>query len=777
MENIELDSNGDELIKLNAFTEQAYLNYAMSVVTDRALPHISDGLKPVQRRIVYAMHNLGLRPDTPYRKSARTVGEVIGKYHPHGDSACYEAMVLMAQSFSFRYPLVDGQGNWGSRDEPQSYAAMRYTESRLAKFSDVLLKELEQGTVEWQPNFDGSVDEPKVMPSVLPNVLLCGSFGIAVGMATSIPCHNARETVAACIAMLDNPDIALEELMRHLPAPDLPTRAEIITPISEFAKIYSTGRGTFKMRATYVVEDGNVVITNLPYQASAPKIVKQIADLMEGKAKGNGKQVKFSLVSDVRDESGHEHDCRLVIVPRSNRVDIHKMMLHLFATTDLQKNYPVNMNVIGLDGRPRVFSLKELLAEWLRFRKDTVTNRIKSRLEKVNARLHLLDGLFIALLDIDEVIRIIRTSEDPKAELMKRFKLDEIQTEYILETKLRQLARLADIKLRAEQKELLEEKEKLNGYLTSERKFLNLIKKELQEYADKYGDDRMSVLAVREEAKIISEKELTPSEVVTVVLSVNGWIRSAKGADIDARNLAYMAGDSFAMSVTGRSNQQLVIVTRQGRVYSMDPSELPSARGKGEPLTKNFDFEAQDAAAGMVLDDGSASYLIYSDAGYGFIATVDSLLCSNRKGKTLLTVPEGGVVQQPIRFDESRDKLALTVTSAGRMLVISAEALPRMAKGKGGRLIGLAGKTVAAREEYVVKTVFLGEKDTAVIHAGKRTLTLEHAKLEAYRGEPSARGTRLPQGFQRVDDVEIVSAVRSGTSSNVQGETSNAEDL
>jgi topoisomerase-4 subunit A len=752
MEDIELDSNGNEFIKLHSFTEQAFLNYSMSVITDRALPHISDGLKPVQRRIIYAMHNLGLRPDSPFRKSARTVGEVIGKFHPHGDASCYEAMVLMAQPFSYRYTFVDGQGNWGSKDDPKSFASMRYTESRLTSFADVLLKELELGTVEWQPNFDGSINEPKFMPSLLPNVLLNGSVGIAVGMATSIPPHNARELANACVALLDNPDITLEELMKFVPAPDYPSYAEIITSSNDFFQIYSTGRGSLKMRATYVVENGNVVVTNLPYQASSSTIVKQIADLMEG----NGRQAKFTLVSDVRDESDYDHACRLVIVPRSNRVDIHKMMLHLFATTDLQKNYQVNMNIIGLDGRPKVYPLKDILAEWLTFRKDTVRSRIKSRLEKVNLRLHLLDGLFIAILNIDEVIRIIRTSDDPKTELMKRFALDEQQTEYILETKLRQLARLVDLKLRAEQKELLEEKEKLDGYLNSEKKFNALIKKEILQCAKDYGDDRMSRLAVRDEAKVISEKELVPSEILTVVLSEKGWIRAAKGSDVDAKGLNYMTGDGFAFSTVGRSNQELVFITKLGRTYSLDPSTLPSARGKGEPLTGRFDFEPGDQVAGMMIGDEADLYLIYSDAGYGFITSLGTMLGANRKGKSVLSVPEGGVVLPPVRFNSEIHTRVLAVTSTGRMLLSPLENVPRLAKGKGGRLIAIPGKVVADRSEYVTRVVLLNENATVVIFAGKRKLTLKKDELEKYFGDGASKGQRLPRGLQSVDNIEVI---------------------
>ncbi len=761
MENIELDQTGNEQIKLDAFAEQAYLNYSMSVVTDRALPLISDGLKPVQRRIVYAMYNMGLKPGTAFHKSARTVGEVIGKYHPHGDTACYEAMVLMAQNFSYRYPLVDGQGNWGSRDEPKSFAAMRYTESRLASFSDVLLSELELGTVEWLPNFDGSINEPKCLPSRLPSVLLNGTMGIAVGMATSIPPHNARELANACVATLDNPDITLDELMEHVHGPDYPTYAEIITPTSEIKQIYESGRGTVKMRATYQVEDGNIIITNLPYQASSSIIVKQIADLMVAK--------KLPMVSDVRDESDFKKPCRLVIVPRSNRVDIHQLMLHLFAKTDLQKNYSVNLNIIGLDGRPKVFGLKEVIEQWLSFRRTTVTNRVKTRLEKVTARLHLLDGLFIAILNIDEVIRIIRTSEDPKSELMATFGLDEIQTEYILETKLRQLARLVDMKLKAEQKELLNEQKVLNGLLSSEKKMTNLIKKEILECAEKYGDDRISPIVVRDEARVISEKDLTPVEQITAILSEKGWIRCAKGTDVDVRSLSYMAGDSFAFSAAGKSNQELVIITSYGRSYSLDPSTLQSARTKGEPLTSRFVLANDENPAAMLLGESDNSYLLYTDGGYGFVTKYSAMLCRNRQGKALVSVPEGSLVKEPILITASVTH-ALVITSAGRMLMFNLNEIPVLAKGKGNKLIGIPTKDAESREEVITSITLLPEGATIIIYAGKRKLTLDASDLTVYQGERGKRGVKLPRGLQKVDSVEVVLPTEDATDSNLSSQ-------
>lgn len=747
MEDIELDQNGSEQIKLDTFAEQAYLNYSMSVITDRALPHISDGLKPVQRRIIYAMYNMGLKPGTAFRKSARTVGEVIGKYHPHGDVACYEAMVIMAQKFSYRYPLVDGQGNWGSWDDPKSFASMRYTESRLAPFSDVLLSELEQGTVEWVPNFDGSINEPRYLPSRLPSVLLNGTMGIAVGMATSIPPHNARELAGACHAILDNPDISLDELMGHIPGPDYPTRAEIISTPDEIRQMYETGRGSVKMRATYQVEDNSVVITNLPYQASSSIIVKQIADLMIAK--------KLPMVSDVRDESDYQNYCRLVIVLRSGRVDIHQLMLHLFAKTDLQKSYSVNLNIIGLDGRPKVFGLKDTLMQWLSFRRTTVTNRIKSRLEKVKSRLHLLDGLFIAILNIDEVIRIIRTSEDPKAELMATFGLDEVQTEYILETKLRQLARLVDIKLREEQKELLSEQNTLNGYLSSDKKMTNLIKKEIRECADKYGDERQSPIVVRDDARVISEKELTPSEAITAVLSEKGWIRCAKGTDVDVKSLSYMAGDGFAFSASGRSNQELVIITSLGRSYSLDPSTLQSARTKGEPLTSRFVFEGNETPSAMLIGEPENSYLIATDSGYGFVTKYANLLSRGRQGKALISVPEGGRVMVPVLVTDQTWNI-LVITTAGRMLLFALSETAQLAKGKGTKLIGIPSRDASSRVEVISSMTLLPQNASVVLYAGKRKLTLDASDLTLYQGSRGGRGVKLPRGLQKVDRVEVV---------------------
>ncbi len=588
---IALSLDGVEQMPLRRFTEEAYLNYSMYVIMDRALPHIGDGLKPVQRRIVYAMSELGLSAAAKYKKSARTVGDVLGKYHPHGDSACYEAMVLMAQPFTYRYPLVDGQGNWGAPDDPKSFAAMRYTEARLSKFSEVLLSELGQGTVDWGVNFDGTLKEPLVLPARLPHILLNGITGIAVGMATDIPPHNARELANACIELLDNPKADLPRLMEFVPGPDYPTAAEIITPSAEIAKVYESGRGSIKARAVYTVENGEVVITALPHQASSSKILEQLAAQMQAK--------KLSMVTDLRDESDHESPVRLVIVPRSNRVDIEQLMAHLFATTDLEKSYRVNLNVLGLDGRPQVKGLKQLLSEWLEFRIHTVRRRLEFRLDKVLARLHILEALMIAFLNIDEVIEIIRFHDEPKAELMRRFGLTDKQAEAILDLKLRHLAKLEEMKIRGEQDELEAEREKLQQLLSSERRLKTLIKKELQADAETYGDDRRSPLVVRSESRALSEQELVPTEPVTVVLSEKGWVRCAKGHDIDAAGLSYKAGDSFLCAAAGRSNQQSVFIDSAGRAFATDTHTLPSARSQGEPYYHQIPIWPQGRAWSM----------------------------------------------------------------------------------------------------------------------------------------------------------------------------------
>ncbi|BCV65249.1 DNA topoisomerase IV subunit A [Shewanella carassii] len=744
---IALSLDGVEQMPLRRFTEEAYLNYSMYVIMDRALPHIGDGLKPVQRRIVYAMSELGLSAAAKYKKSARTVGDVLGKYHPHGDSACYEAMVLMAQPFTYRYPLVDGQGNWGAPDDPKSFAAMRYTEARLSKFSEVLLSELGQGTVDWGVNFDGTLKEPLVLPARLPHILLNGITGIAVGMATDIPPHNARELASACIELLDNPKADLPRLMELVPGPDYPTAAEIITPSAEIAKVYESGRGSIKARAVYTVENGEVVITALPHQASSSKILEQLAAQMQAK--------KLPMVTDLRDESDHESPVRLVIVPRSNRVDIEQMMAHLFATTDLEKSYRVNLNVLGLDGRPQVKGLKQLLSEWLEFRIHTVRRRLEFRLDKVLARLHILEALMIAFLNIDEVIEIIRFHDEPKAELMRRFGLTDKQAEAILELKLRHLAKLEEMKIRGEQDELEAEREKLQQLLSSERRLKTLIKKELQADAETYGDDRRSPLVVRSESRALSEQELVPTEPVTVVLSEKGWVRCAKGHDIDAAGLSYKAGDSFLCAAAGRSNQQSVFIDSAGRAFATDTHTLPSARSQGEPITTRFNLAPGESMEHVLLGDDDNCFLLASDAGYGFICAFKDMVSRNKAGKALLTLPANAKALTPRKLDKSRPSSILAITNEGRMLMFSMEALPQLAKGKGNKIIGIPSERAKNREELVTHLYLVPEGANVTLWAGKRKLTLKSSDLEHYRGERGRRGAKLPRGLQRVDSVEV----------------------
>ncbi|QYJ82972.1 DNA topoisomerase IV subunit A [Shewanella aegiceratis] len=744
---IDLSLDGVEQMPLRRFTEEAYLNYSMYVIMDRALPHIGDGLKPVQRRIVYAMSELGLSAQSKHKKSARTVGDVLGKYHPHGDSACYEAMVLMAQPFSYRYPLVDGQGNWGAPDDPKSFAAMRYTEARLSKFSEVLLTELGQGTVDWGVNFDGTLKEPMVLPARLPHILLNGITGIAVGMATDVPPHNARELVDACVELIDNPKADLERLMELVPGPDYPTEAEIISPRTEIAKIYETGRGSIKARAVYTVESGEIVITALPHQASGGKILEQIAAQMQAK--------KLPMVADLRDESDHESPVRIVIVPRSNRVDCDQLMAHLFATTDLEKNFRVNLNVLGLNGRPQVKGLKQLLTEWLEFRLTTVRRRLEHRLDKVLARLHILEALMIAFLNIDEVIEIIRYHDDPKAELMARFNLTDDQANAILDLKLRHLAKLEEFKIKTEQSELEAEREKLEQLLSSDRRMKTLIKKELKQDAETYGDERRSPLVERSESRALSEQELVPAEAVTVVLSEKGWVRCAKGHDIDPTALSYKAGDGFLCAASGRSNHATVFIGSTGRAFATDTHTLPSARSQGEPVTTRFQLSPGESMAHALLGEDGQCFLLASDAGYGFIGDYKDMVSRNKAGKALLSLPANAQVLPPKRVDKSRSESILAITNEGRMLLFSVDALPQLAKGKGNKIIGIASDRAKSREELLVHLHVVPQDTSVTLWAGKRKLTLKPSDLEHYRGERGRRGAKLPRGLQRVDKVEL----------------------
>ena len=743
----EMSFDGVEQLPLRRFTEDAYLNYSMYVIMDRALPYIGDGLKPVQRRIIYAMSELGLSAAAKYKKSARTVGDVLGKYHPHGDSACYEAMVLMAQPFSYRYPLVDGQGNWGAPDDPKSFAAMRYTEAKLSKFSEVLLGELGQGTVEWQPNFDGTMKEPKMLPARLPHILLNGVTGIAVGMATDIPPHNVREVAEAAIHLLDNPKAELSDVMQFVQGPDYPTEAEIISPRADLKKIYSTGRGSIKMRAVWHKEDSDIVITAIPHQVSGSKLLEQIANQMRAK--------KLPMIEDLRDESDHENPTRIVIVPRSNRVDCDVVMNHLFASTDLEKSYRVNLNMIGLDGRPQVKGLVQIISEWLQYRIKTVRARLQHRLDKVMARLHILEGLLVAFLNIDEVIEIIRSEDEPKPVLMARFGISEIQADAILDTKLRQLAKLEEMKIRGEQDELAKEREKLEQLLGSDRRLNTLIKKELKADAEKYGDDRRSPLVEREEAKALTERDLLPNEAITVIISDKGWVRHAKGHEVDCEGLNYKAGDQYLAHACGKSNQQAIFLASDGRSYSLESHTLPSARGQGEPITGRLNLAEGSSIRQVVMGEDEQLWLVGSDAGYGFVCKGADLLSKNRSGKALVNLPENAEIMSPQPIQKIDEDEILAITDQGRMLLFPIKDLPQLSKGKGNKIINIPAAKAKSREEVVSHLVVIPQGAAITLYAGKRKLGLKPADLDNYRGERGRRGGLLPRGLQRVSAIEI----------------------
>jgi len=736
-----------EKVPLADFTENAYLDYSMYVILDRALPNIGDGLKPVQRRIVYAMSELGLNAAAKYKKSARTVGDVLGKFHPHGDSACYEAMVLMAQDFSYRYPLIDGQGNWGSLDDPKSFAAMRYTEARLTRFSQILLSELGQGTVDWTANFDGTLDEPIVLPARLPHVLLNGTTGIAVGMATDIPPHNAREIINACVLLLDKPSSTVKDLMKLVPGPDYPTEAEVITPTEEIRQIYETGNGSIRMRALWSSEGGEIVIRALPYQVSSSKILEQIATQMQAK--------KLPMVEDLRDESDHENPVRLVIVPRSNRIDVNELMSHLFATTDLERNYRVNLNMIGLQGRPKVFDLRSLLKEWLEFRLATVQRRLQFRLDRVNARLHILEGLMKAYLNLDEVIRIIRTSDTPKADLIKRFKLSDIQAEAILETRLRHLAKLEEMKIRGEQDELKIERDQLDKVLKSKARLKTLVKNELIEDAHEFGDERRSPIVARETAKAIDQASLIPTEPITVILSKRGFVRAAKGHDVNPKELAYKGDDGYLHHALGKSNQLVLFIDSTGRTYTQHAHKLPSARGQGEPVAGYFNPPAGASFAGVVMGQPEDLYLLSTDAGYGFVGKLEDFMTRTRNGKAVLKVPKGARVLPPQRVMNHDEDWIAAVTNKGHMLTFMIGELPLMGKGKGVKIINIPGAKVAKREEYVVANVVFPEDKGLVVSAGNRIRRLTVDELDDYIGERALRGKKLPKGYQQVEGMEV----------------------
>ncbi|MCX7116864.1 MAG: DNA topoisomerase IV subunit A [Legionellales bacterium] len=732
---------------LTEFTEKAYLDYSMYVILDRALPHVTDGLKPVQRRIVYAMSELGLKSTSKHKKSARTVGDVLGKFHPHGDSACYEAMVLMAQPFSYRYPFVDGQGNWGSPDDPKSFAAMRYTEARLSAYADVLLGELQFGTVDWVDNFDATLEEPSLLPARLPNVLLNGATGIAVGMSSDILPHQLTEVANACIHLLDHPTSHLDDLLQHIKGPDFPTSAEIITPPSQIRTMYETGTGSIRMRAVYTLEKHNIVITALPYQVSGAKIIEQIAQQMQ--------QKKLPMIEDLRDESCHEHPTRLVIIPRSNRVDVEGVMSHLFATTDLERSYRVNFNMIGLDGKPRVKNFVTILQEWLTFRLSTVKRRLQYRLDKVLDRLHILEGLLIAYLNIDEVIRIIREKESPKMALMEAFRLTEIQADAILEMKLRHLARLEEIKLRGEHDELSQERDHLQHILASEQRLRHLVKEEIIVDRDLFGDVRRSPLMVREDSQALKEEDILPNEPITVVLSQKGWVRAGKGYDVDGRELGYKSGDEFKAQTNARSNQQVIFLDDEGKVYTLPGHVLPSARGQGEPLTGKLNPAEGVSFAAMISGDPEDWVVLSTDAGYGFLTQLKDLYVKNRNGKACLKCPANAKILPPRLVSSKENQQIACVTNMGRLLVFSADELPKLSRGKGNKLIHIPSLKAAAREEVVIDLQLMTSLDALIVRAGKRHFTLKTADLAHFQGERGRRGHRLPRGLQNVTALEI----------------------
>jgi len=733
---------------LKIFAEKAYLDYSMYVILDRALPHIGDGLKPVQRRIIYAMSELGLKSSAKYKKSARTIGDVLGKFHPHGDSACYEAMVLMAQPFAYRYPFVDGQGNWGSADDPKSFAAMRYTEARLTPYAQALLAELQQDTVEWSPNFDGTLKEPTLLPARLPNVLLNGASGIAVGMATDIPPHNLTEVVQACIHLLENPKANLNDLMQFIKGPDYPTNAEIISSPEDIAEMYRTGNGSIRMRAIYHVEAGDIVITALPHQVSGAKILEQIALQMTSK--------KLPTVSDLRDESDHENPTRLVIIPRSNRVEVESLMAHLFATTDLERSYRVNMNLIGLNGKPQVKNLCALLKEWLEFRTSTVHRRLSYRLSEVLERLHILEGLLVAFLNLDEVIKIIREEDKPKPALMQRFKLSETQAEAILEIKLRQLAKLEEFKIREEQEALAKERDELEKILKSETALKKLIRKELQRDVEDYGDERNSPIVKRFEAQAMRQEELVPAEALTVVLSKQAWVRAAKGHEVDGSALSYKAGDEFLMQAEGRSTDPAIFLDASGRSYSMLAHTLPSARGQGEPLSKWFKPTTTGEFVGLMMGNNSDLYLLASESGYGFVTALENLISKNRSGKAMLKVPDNFKALAPLKINDKESQYLAAITSEGRLLCFPVAELPELPRGKGNKIIGIPSAKLKTREEVCVAFAIFNEKSSLVLHVGKRNLKLSPKDLSNFQAERGRRGNVLPKTFRNVDYIEVI---------------------
>ena len=732
---------------LKDFAEKAYLDYSMYVILDRALPHIGDGLKPVQRRIVYAMSELGLTAGAKYKKSARTVGDVLGKFHPHGESACYEAMVLLAQPFATRYPLIDGQGNWGTADDPKSFAAMRYTEAKLTRFAEVLLRELREGTVDWSSNFDGTLDEPKLLPARLPHALLNGAAGIAVGMATDVPPHNLREIVAACVRLLDEPEASIASLCEHVRGPDFPTEAEIVTPREDLLSMYESGSGSVRMRACFERDNGAIVVTALPYQVSGSKVLEQIAQQMLAK--------KLPMVEDLRDESDHENPTRLVIVPRSNRVDVQRLMSHLFATTDLERNYRVNMTVVGRNSCPRLGDLKSILGEWLEFRIATVRRRVEHRLDQVNDRLHVLDGLLVAFLNIDEVIAIIREAEHPRQALMSRFGLTDVQAEAILNLRLRNLARLEEVKIRAEQSDLSDEGSRLEEILGSRRGVPMLVRDELLEDAERYGDERRSPLVERDPAQAFGETDLTPAEPITVVLSERGWVRAAKGHEIEPRSLNYRAGDAYRAVARGRSNHLAVFLDSTGRVYCIPSHTLASARGQGEPLAGRINPPDGATFEGVMIGPADQLYVVATDAGYGFVVRLEDLWSRNRAGKSCVSLTQDAKLLVPRPVDDPDTAQIAAVSRAGKLLVHPLAELPRLARGRGVKIIQIPKAKTRTREDFVVDVEVVPPRTSLTVHAGKRYINLKPSDLAHYALGRGRTGRMLPRGFQRADRLEI----------------------
>jgi len=744
-DSMSFDFEQNEKQPLEEYTEKAYLDYSMYVILDRALPHISDGLKPVQRRIIYAMSELGLKASSKYKKSARTVGDVIGKFHPHGDSACYESMVLMAQDFSYRYPLIDGQGNWGSMDDPKSFAAMRYTESKLTAYADILLSEVEQGTVDWSPNFDGTLNEPKLLPARLPNILLNGTTGIAVGMSTDIPPHNLKEVASACLRLLDAPKSSVIELCKHIKGPDFPTKAEIISSKSSIREIYKTGNGSIKARAVWHKEEDNIVITSIPYQSSGNKILEQVASQMQSK--------KLPMIEDLRDESDHENPTRLILVPRSNRVNLEELMLHLFVTTDLERSYRVNLNIIGLDGRPQVKDIKTILKEWLQFRTEIVRKRLQFRLDNVISSIHIFSGLMIAYLNIDKIIKIIRKEEKPKTLLMKNFKLSDIQADAILNLRLRKLAKLEEKKIKTELTNLKKEKKELEATLGSKQRLKTFIKKEIQNDANLFNDERKSpIKEIKDvkEAKVIDEKSLITSEPVTIILSKKGWVRAAKGHDIDPTSLNYKSGDDFKQLSKGKTNQLAVFLDSSGKCYSLPSHSLPSARSFGEPISARLTPPDGVSFEGVMTGNPDTVYLLSTDSGYGFMVKLDDIYTKNRNGKAILRVPAYSNVLLPSKVNNIEKDWVAAVSSIGRLLMFPVSELTLIPKGKGLKIIQIPAAKLKTREEHVVAITTMGETDNLIVHTNKRHTVLKIDEQEKYIGERGRRGAMLSRNFRNV---------------------------